>query len=109
MVRTMRPHSLIMDISIDQGGCVETSRPMTHDNPTFVEEGVVHYCVPNMPGVVARTATHAYLNAAWPFIYRVVHEGVDFAVANDPALQQGVCVKGGQVLRECLATMLEGV
>ncbi|MCC7206171.1 MAG: alanine dehydrogenase [Anaerolineae bacterium] len=108
VVRTMRPHSLIMDVSIDQGGCVETSRPTTHDNPTFIEEGVVHYCVPNMPGVVARTATYAYLNAAWPYIHRIVREGVDSAVANDSALRQGVCLKDGKIYRECLATMLEG-
>jgi len=75
MVRAMRPRSVILDISIDQGGCVETSRPTTHASPTFLEEGILHYCVPNIPGVVARTATHAYLNAAWPYIRLAVHPG----------------------------------
>ena len=64
----MRPRSLIMDIAIDQGGCVETSRPTTHGTPTYVEENVIHYCVPNMTGVVGRTATHALNNATWPFV-----------------------------------------
>src|SRR5512139_1624542 len=68
MVRTMRPRSAIIDVSIDQGGCVETSRPTTHKSPTFVEEGIIHFCVPNLPAVVARTATHAFNNAAWPYV-----------------------------------------
>jgi alanine dehydrogenase len=66
MVQTMKPRSVIIDMSIDQGGCVETSRPTTHKSPTFVEEGIIHFCVPNMPSVVARTTTHAFNNAAWP-------------------------------------------
>jgi len=96
MVRAMRPRSVILDISIDQGGCVETSRPTTHASPTFLEEGILHYCVPNIPGVVARTATHAYLNAAWPYIRALAGQGVDVAAAADPALAAAICLRDGQ-------------
>ena len=98
-----------MDVSIDQGGCVETSRPTTHDNPTFVEEGVIHYCVPNIPGVVARTATHAYLNAAWPYIHahcdrrRRRRRGERLRAGARGALS----TRGKIVNRECLAALLE--
>ncbi len=98
MVRTMRPGSLIMDISIDQGGCVETSRPTRHDQPTFVAEGVTHYCVPNMPGVVGRTATHAFLNAAWPYIMNVVDEGLEAALVQNASLSRGLAMRKGDLL-----------
>ena len=107
MVKKMRPRSLIMDISIDEGGSVETSRPTQHDRPTFVEEGVLHYCVPNMAGVVARTATHAYLNAAWPYIQTLAAEGVENAIAKDPALAKGVIIHAGVILDPRLAEPLE--
>ncbi|HEY59055.1 MAG TPA: alanine dehydrogenase [Anaerolineae bacterium] len=96
MVRAMKPRSIIMDISIDEGGCVETSRPTTHDHPTFIEEGVIHYCVPNMPGVVARTATHALVNAALPYILRVVDEGTD-AILEDPEIGRAVNTHRGRL------------
>jgi alanine dehydrogenase len=107
MVRGMRPRSLIMDLSIDEGGSVETSRPTRHDLPTFVEENVIHYCVPNMPGVVARTATHAYLNAAWPYIQELVTHGVQAAVARNPALAKGATIHDGRILDPRLAEQLE--
>lgn len=100
MVRSMRPGSLIIDVSIDQGGCVETSRPTQHDQPTFVAEGVLHYCVPNMPGVVGRTATHAFLNAAWPYIIQIADEGLDAAIENNPALQRGLIMRDGALTRD---------
>ncbi len=78
----MKPRSVIMDIAIDQGGCVETSRPTTHRDPTFVAENVIHYCVPNMTSVVARSATYALTNAAWPFISEVADHGFDVALAS---------------------------
>ncbi|HEC24331.1 MAG TPA: alanine dehydrogenase [Chloroflexi bacterium] len=106
MVRLMRPRSVILDISIDQGGCVETSRPMTHRDPVFVEEGIIHYCVPNMPGVVARTATNAYLNAAWPYIRRLADEGTQAAIEADPDLRRGVAVHDGQIYNERLAALV---
>ena len=90
MVGAMKPRSVVIDVSIDQGGCFETSRPTTHDQPTFVDEGVTHYCVPNMPGVVARTATHAFVNAAMPYLIRMADEGIDAAIADAPALERGV-------------------
>ncbi len=98
MVRTMRPGSLIIDMSIDQGGCVETSRPTRHDQPTFVAEGVIHYCVTNVPGVVGRTATHAFLNAAWPFITLVAAQGVEAALAQSSALRRGLAMRQGELL-----------
>ena len=64
-----------MDVSIDEGGCVETSRPTTHEHPTFIEEGIIHYCVPNMGSAVARTSTYAFLNAAFPFIKEIAEKG----------------------------------
>lgn len=99
LVRSMKPRSLIMDISIDEGGCIETSRPTTHDKPTFIEEGIVHYCVPNMPSVVARTATYAYLNAAFPYINEIASQGVDMAIRKNHALEHGVCTYRGDLKR----------
>lgn len=98
MVRQMKPRAVIIDLSIDEGGCVETSRPTTHDQPTFVEEGVVHYCVPNVPGIVARTATHAFLNAAWPYIQLLANRGVAAALEADPALRRGLVTHHGQLM-----------
>jgi alanine dehydrogenase len=107
MVRTMRPRSVIMDVSIDQGGCVETSRPTTHASPTFVEEGILHYCVPNMSGVLARTATHAFNNAAWPHIRNIVRLGLDEALRQDPALARGVATRDGKILHSALRAIYE--
>jgi alanine dehydrogenase len=102
MVRTMKPRSVIMDLSIDQGGCVETSRPTTHRVPTFIEENVIHYCVPNMTSVVARTTTHAFNNAAWPYIQAVVRKGVDAAIAEDASLARGVNIRRGEIVSPAL-------
>jgi alanine dehydrogenase len=107
MVRSMRPRSVIMDISIDQGGCVETSRPTTHASPTYVEEGILHYCVPNMAGVLARTATHAFNNAAWPHIQQIVRLGLHEALENDPALARGVATRDGEILHQGLKAIYE--
>lgn len=95
MVRSMKPRSVIMDISIDEGGCVETSRPTTHEQSTFVEEGIIHYCVPNIPSVVARTATYAMLNAAFPYIQELANRGVEGAIAANPALEHAVYTHHG--------------
>jgi len=97
MVQKMKPRSVIIDISIDQGGCVETSRPTTHDHPTYVEEGVVHYCVPNMPGVVARTATHGFVNAAIGYILEIADQGADQAIGKNPAIEAAVDTHAGQL------------
>ena len=82
MVGVMKPRVVVMDIAIDQGGCVETSRPTTHRDPTFVAENVIHYCVPNMTSVVARSASYALSNAAWPFITAVADHGLEAALAS---------------------------
>lgn len=107
MVRSMRPRSVIIDISIDQGGCVETSRPTTHASPTYLEEGVLHYCVPNMSGVIARTATHAFNNAAWPHIQHIVGLGLDEALREDPALARSVATRDGEIINQALKAVYE--
>jgi alanine dehydrogenase len=97
MVQRMKPRSVIMDVSIDEGGCCETSRPTTHEHPVFVEEGVLHYCVPNMPGVVARTATHAFVNAAMPFIMEIAEKGIEKTMKENLAVETAVNTHAGKV------------
>lgn len=97
MVRSMKPRSIIMDISIDEGGCVETSRPTTHEHPTFIEEGVIHYCVPNIPSLVARTSTYAFINSAYPFIQSIANKGVEAAAAENPAIERGIAIFKGEL------------
>ena len=98
IMRNMKPRSVFIDVSIDQGGCAETSRPTTHELPTFVEEGVIHYCVPNMPGVVARTATHAFVNAALPYIREIANFGIEQAATNDPAIEKAINTHDGKLV-----------
>lgn len=97
-VRRMRARAVILDFSIDQGGCVETSRPTTHRDPTFVEEGVVHYCVPTILSRVARTASHALLNASLSYLQEIGTYGVEEAARRDGALAHGVNVWRGRLL-----------
>ena len=97
MVASMKPNSVIVDIAIDQGGCCETSRPTSHSNPTYVEEGVIHYCVTNMPGAVARTSTFALNNATLPFALVLADKGWRKAIAEDPHLRNGLNVHEGKV------------
>ena len=104
-LKTMRPGSVIVDVAIDQGGCVETSRPTTHDAPTFVEEGVVHYCVANMPGAVARTSTLGLTNATLPYMLRLAKDGIA-ALADDPALAAGLNVHQGKLRHRAVAEAL---
>ncbi|MBE3067860.1 MAG: alanine dehydrogenase [Chloroflexi bacterium] len=96
MVKKMKHRSVFIDISIDQGGCSETSRPTTHEHPSYVEENVVHYCVPNMPSVVARTATYGFVNAAIAYILEIANLGVDKAIEN-PAIEAGVNTYKGEL------------
>jgi alanine dehydrogenase len=103
MVRTMRPGSVLVDISIDQGGCFETSHPTTHSAPTFVEEGVVHYCVTNMPGAVPRTSTFALTNATLPFVLELADKGWRRAMADDPHLRAGLNIHTGKVTHPAVA------
>jgi alanine dehydrogenase len=92
MLRSMKPGSVFVDIAIDQGGCAETSRPTTHDDPVFVEEGVVHYCVANMPGAYARTATQALTNVTFPYIEAIADHGLAAACEKKAGLAEGVNV-----------------
>jgi alanine dehydrogenase len=103
MVRSMRPGSVIVDIAIDQGGCVETSRMTTHSEPTYVVHDVVHYCVGNMPGAVPNTSTYALTNVTLPYVLDVAAKGLEAAVAADPTLAPGVNVYGGSVTNEGVA------
>ena len=103
MVREMKEGSVICDVAIDQGGCVETSRPTTHSQPVFVVEGVTHYCVANMPGAVPITATKALTNATLPYVEAIADYGLTEAVARDPALARGVNVLDGKVTYEAVA------
>lgn len=97
LVSRMKPGSVVVDVSVDQGGCFETSKPTTHSNPTYLVDNVVHYCVANMPGIVPRTSTLALTNATLPFIVRLASEGVERAVHTDPGLAKGVNLKDGKV------------
>ncbi|HET7009885.1 MAG TPA: alanine dehydrogenase [Anaerolineales bacterium] len=97
MVRGMRPRSLIIDMSIDEGGCVETSRPTNYSSPTYVEEGVIHFCVPNMSGVLGRTATHALYSGAYPYLEAIARLGLAEAAQAMPAMERGLCTFDGQV------------
>ncbi|MEM1058936.1 MAG: alanine dehydrogenase [Verrucomicrobiota bacterium] len=97
MLRHLKPGSVLVDIAIDQGGCAETSRPTTHQDPTFVEEGVLHYCVANMPGAYARTATQALTNVTQPYVQALADHGLEAALALKPELAAGVNVRGGRV------------
>lgn len=106
MVKRMRARAVIMDFSIDQGGCVETSRPTTLRDPTFVVEGVIHYCVPNILAQVARTASHALLNATLPYLYEIGMYGVDEAIKRDASLARGVNVWHGKLVSRQIADAL---
>jgi alanine dehydrogenase len=96
MIKKMKNRSIFIDISIDQGGCSETSRPTTHEHPSYVDENVVHYCVPNMPSVVARTATYGFVNAALDYILEIANLGVEKAIEN-PAIEAGVNTYKGEL------------
>jgi alanine dehydrogenase len=103
MVESMRPGSVIIDIAIDQGGCVETARMTTHSDPTYVEYGVVHYCVGNMPGAVPNTSTYALTNVTLPYALDISTKGLERAAREDPELARGVNVYAGAVTNEGVA------
>jgi alanine dehydrogenase len=105
-VTKMRPGAVIVDVAIDQGGCFETSRPTTHDAPTFVVDGVVHYCVTNMPGAVPRTSAYALNNATLPFVLALAERGVARALAEDAGLCAGLNVHAGQITHRAVADAL---
>ncbi|MDQ3251822.1 MAG: alanine dehydrogenase [Actinomycetota bacterium] len=103
MVASMRPGSVVADVAIDQGGCIETARPTTHSDPTFVEEGVVHYCVANIPGAVARTSTLALTSATLPYLIRIADKGIEGAATEGEALAKGLSTLRGDLVSEPVA------
>ena len=96
MVASMKPRSVIIDMSIDQGGCIETSRPTKHESPTYDEEGIIHYCVPNMPGVLGRSATYALFMGAYPYLEMIAQQGIEQAIDMDDGLKKGVMTRAGK-------------
>ncbi len=107
MVAQMTPGSVIVDVSVDQGGCIETCKPTSHTNPTYEVNGVIHYCVPNMPGVVSRTSTYALTNATFKYASMIAGMGLEDALSKDPALLLGLNVYKGYVSYEPVARDLE--
>ena len=103
MISTMNPGSVVVDVAVDQGGCIETTHPTTHSNPIFLVDGVVHYCVANMPGAVPRTSTYALSNATLPYICRLADLGAEAAIQADPVLAKGVNVYQGQITYPAVA------
>ncbi|MGV1047731.1 MAG: alanine dehydrogenase [Solirubrobacterales bacterium] len=99
----MQARTVLVDVSIDQGGCFETSRPTTHSDPTYEVDGIIHYCVANMPGAVPITSTHALTNATMPYVVRIADEGVAAALGADPGLAAGLNVAGGAVTNQAVA------
>jgi alanine dehydrogenase len=102
-LKRMQPRAVIIDVAIDQGGCVETSRPTTHSNPTYMVDDVVHYCVTNMPGAVGRTSTYALTNVTLPYVLQLARKGFERAVRDNPGLAQGVNIRDGQVTSPAVA------
>lgn len=106
MLKLMKPGSVLVDVAIDQGGCFETSRPTTHDDPIYEVDGIVHYCVANMPGGVARTSTQALTNATLPYIIELADAGIDCALRKNPHLYNGLNIYKGQVTHRAVAEAL---
>ncbi len=107
MISKMQKGSVVVDIAVDQGGCIETCKATTHENPTFVVDGVVHYCVANMPGAVARTSTFALTNVTLKYARMIAREGIDRAIMKDKPLRLGVNIYKGKLVYEQVATDLE--
>jgi alanine dehydrogenase len=103
MIGTMAPGSVVIDVAVDQGGCVETSHPTTHSDPTFLVDRVVHYCVANMPGAVPRTSTYALSNATLPYVAKLADMGIEAAIRADPALVRGVNTYEGKITYRSVA------
>ena len=102
----MRRHAVLVDVSIDQGGCFETSRPTTHSDPTFEVDGITHYCVTNMPGAVPITSTYALTNATLPYVIELAEMGVAEALEHDPGLRRGLNVQAGEITYPAVAQAL---
>ncbi|MEE9488740.1 MAG: alanine dehydrogenase [Candidatus Brocadiales bacterium] len=107
MIKTMKPGAVIVDVSIDQGGCIETSRPTTHSKPTFMVDGVLHYCVTNMPGAVGGTSTYALTNASLPYVIEIADKGYERAARENPAIKYGLNIVKGKVVNKAVAEALD--
>jgi len=107
MLKTMKRGSVLVDIAIDQGGCFETSHPTTHADPVYEIDGIIHYCVANMPGAVARTSAFALNNATLPFALRIANLGVENALQGDPDLANGLNVSNGKIRHKAVAEALD--
>jgi alanine dehydrogenase len=105
-LKLMKPHAVLVDVSIDQGGCFETSRPTTHSDPTYEVDGIVHYCVTNMPGAVPITSTYALTNATLPYVIDLAENGVDEAFERNAGLAKGLNVRGGEITHPAVAEAL---
>ena len=103
MIGTMAPGSVAIDVAVDQGGCIETSHPTTHSDPTFLVDGVIHYCVANMPGAVPRTSTYALSNATLPYVCKLANTGITAAIKADAALAKGVNIRAGKIAYRSVA------
>ena len=99
----MPPRAVIIDVAIDQGGCIETSRPTTHASPTYIVDDILHYCVTNMPGAVGRTSTYALTNVTLPYVLQLANKGAEKACKDNPGLGLGVNVKQGKVTNVAVA------
>ena len=108
MLPTMPPRSVIVDVAIDQGGCAETSRPTTHEEPTYIVDGVVHYCVANMPGAVPVTSTRALTNATLPYLHRLADLGLDRLCEEDGGFAKGVNVRDHEIVHPAVAAAYRG-
>ena len=106
MVRSMGPGAMVVDVAVDQGGCVETTRPTSHKDPIYVEEGVVHYAAPNMPGAVPRTSSRALTGLTLPYILRVANDGFEAAVRRNRPLWRAVNVYRGEITHSAVADSL---
>jgi alanine dehydrogenase len=107
MLKTMKRGSVLVDIAIDQGGCFETSHPTTHADPVYEVDGIIHYCVANMPGAVARTSAFALNNATLPFALKIANLGAEEAMRQDPHLANGLNVSGGKIRHQAVAEALD--
>jgi alanine dehydrogenase len=103
MLKEVMKGAVIVDVAVDQGGCIETTRPTTHSNPTYYVEDVLHYCVANMPGAVPRTSTFALTNATLPYALRLANRGFLDAINSDPGLKEGVNTYAGKITYQAVA------
>jgi alanine dehydrogenase len=102
----MQPGSVVVDVAVDQGGCIETTRPTSHSDPVYMVDGIVHYCVTNMPGAMPRTSTIALTNATLPYVRDIAALGLKGAIAANPLLRDGVNTFGGQIVCRPVAESL---